>query len=192
MQDAGTPRDTDDPKKQQLPPGWVRVEKASSTGKKYVRYQSPDGALAQSVSAAWKRVGAASEVAEPQAADPDQERALLSKDAAPDHQGAPKSKKARRATGVLRKWSIEEEERLRALVATLTGAKPRRADFDGFASQLNDWALQAALPGSPRTGYAVEQRWLLYLAPGAPRADKAATTPAPASLPVVEIGRAHV
>ena len=86
-----------------------------------------------------------------------------------------KKKKARRPTGTLRKWTVEEENQLRDLVATLGEQKAKRADFDGFAVTLNMWAQREGVVGSDRTGYAVEQRWQLYLRPEATRAAKAAT-----------------
>jgi hypothetical protein len=101
-------------------------------------------------------------------------------------------KKARRATGTLRLWTAEEEARLRTLMlafgAASSSTKPKRSDFDEFAYSLNDWAELAGVKGSARSGYAVEQRWLLYLAPLAPRGFKAATPAVPADLPVLDSG----
>jgi len=96
----------------------------------------------------------------------------------------PAKKKARRATGTLRKWTAGEEDLLRELVATLGQQKARRADFDGFAEKLNAWALREKVSGSARSGYAVEQRWQLYLKPDAPRAAKAVQVAPPLKLQI--------
>ena len=97
----------------------------------------------------------------------------------------PAKKKARRATGTLRKWTADEEIQLRELVASLGQQKAKRADFDRFAEKLNAWARKEGVTGSERTGYAVEQRWQLYLRPEATRAAKAAQPAPPSNLPVV-------
>ena len=80
-------------------------------------------------------------------------------------------KRARRATGPLRKWLSEEDALLQKLVEERSSVVPPKSkDFAAIAVQLNDWASNASIPGSARTGYAVEQRWKLYLKPGAPKA----------------------
>ena len=97
----------------------------------------------------------------------------------------PAKKKARRPTGTLRKWTADEEDLLRELVATLDPQqKARRADFDGFAEKLNAWAQSNNIPGGERSGYAVEQRWQLYLKPDAVRAASAAQVAPPSNLTV--------
>lgn len=79
--------------------------------------------------------------------------------------GIQKKKKARRATGPLRRWTIEEDELLRRLVATLGDERPKRAQFELVAAKLS----------TNRSGYAVEQHWYLYLCPGAPKAARGAS-----------------
>jgi len=74
-----------------------------------------------------------------------------------------KPTRARRATGVLRSWTLEEKARLRALVEANPSQPPKGAQFDAFAEQLNAWARATGVRGSDRTGRAVEQHWKLYL-----------------------------
>lgn len=79
--------------------------------------------------------------------------------------GIQKKKKARRATGPLRRWTAEEDQQLLRLVEALGEERPKRAQFDAVAAELQ----------TNRSGYAVEQHWHLYLRPGAPKAARGAS-----------------
>jgi hypothetical protein len=79
--------------------------------------------------------------------------------------GIQKKKKARRATGPLRRWTVEEDGLLQRLIDSLGEERPKRAQFELVAAELN----------TNRSGYAVEQHWYLYLSPGAPKAARAAS-----------------
>lgn len=92
----------------------------------------------------------------------------------------PKKKKQRRPTGILRRWTGEEDVLLADLVHKNDALPLTKNMFEAFAATLNEWASCNAMPGSARSGYAVEQHWKLYLAPGAPKANGKSKVPAKA------------
>ena len=94
----------------------------------------------------------------------------LPTESAEGNDGASKPKRMRKSSGVMRKWSVDEDEFLRELMLGFDSSAPKKPQFEEFAERLNTWAVSNGVAGNVRTGYGIEQHWNLYLAPGAPRA----------------------
>ena len=91
--------------------------------------------------------------------------------------GADKPKRVRKSTGIVRRWSVDEDELFRELMLTFDPSAPKKPQFEEFAERLNTWAVSTGIATagngaitSVRTAYGIEQHWNLYLVPGAPRA----------------------